>query len=73
MRLSGISPPAASFQDRSLTMLLKNSTVNGLNAFFFNGKFLLQFNNFKMRPKFVNNFNNYINFIKNVKFRSSGH
>ena len=53
MKLSGISPPAASFQDRSLTMLLKNS-VNGLNAIFFNGKFLLQLNNLRMRPKFVN-------------------
>ena len=53
MKLSGISPPAASFQDRSLTMLLKNS-VNGLNAVFFNGKFLLQLNNLRMRPKFVN-------------------
>ena len=53
MKLSGISPPAAWFQDRSLTMLLKNS-VNGLNAIFFNGKFLLQLNNLRMRLKFVN-------------------
>ena len=66
MRLSGILPPAASFQDTSLTMLLKNSSVNGLNANFFNGKLLLQFNSFRVRPKFVNS---YVNFIKNVKFR----
>ena len=31
MRLSGISPPAA---NRSLTMFLKNSSVNDLNASF---------------------------------------
>ena len=70
MRLSSISPPATSFQDRSLTMLFRNSSANGLNAIFFNGKFLLQFNNFRMRPNFVNN---YVSFIKNVNFGSSGH
>ena len=32
MRLSGISPPASSLQGRPLTMFLKNSSVNGLNA-----------------------------------------
>ena len=32
MRLSGTSPPATSFQNRPLTMFLKNSSVNGLNA-----------------------------------------
>ena len=35
MRLSGISQPAASFKDRTLTMLLKISSVNGLNAILF--------------------------------------
>ena len=60
--ISGIS--AASFQDRSLTMFLKTSSIYGSNAFLFNGKFLLQFNNFRVRSKFVNN---YVNFIKNVK------
>ena len=66
MRLIGISPPSASFQDQSLMMFLKNSSVYGLNAIFFDGKYLLQFNNFRVKPKFINN---YVNFIKNVKFR----
>ena len=66
MRLNGILAPAASFQDRSLTMFLKNSAICGLNAIFFNGKFLLEFNNFRVRPKFVNS---YVNFVKVVKFR----
>ena len=65
MRLSGISPPGASFHDRSLTMFLKNSSVNGLNA-----KFLLQFINFRVRPKFINN---YINSSKILNFGSCGH
>ena len=34
MRLSGISPPAASFQKKPLMMFLKTSSVNGLNANF---------------------------------------
>ena len=59
MRLSGTSPPATSFQNRPLTMFLKNSSVNGLSA-------NIQFSNFRVRPKFVNN---YVNYIKNVKFR----
>ena len=40
MRVSGVSPPAASFQDKPLMTFRKRFKRN-----FFNGKFSLQFNN----------------------------
>ena len=39
IRLSGKSPPAASFQDRSLMMFLNIFFVYGLNTIYFQWKF----------------------------------
>ena len=62
MRLSGMSPPAASFQERPLTMFLKDSSVNDLNA-----NFLLMENFcFNLIILGRDNVNNYVNFIQKI-------
>ena len=62
MRLSGMSPPAASFQKRPLTMFLKDSSVNDLNA-----NFLLMENFcFNLIILGRDNVNNYVNFIQKI-------
>ena len=69
LKLSGLFPPAALFLDRSLTIFLTNSSVTDFNA----NLFLMEnfcFNNARMRPKFANN---YVNFIKMLNCGSSGH
>ena len=62
MRLSGMSPPAASFQERPLTMFLKDSSVNDLNA-----NFLLMENFcFNLIILGRDNVNNYVNIIQKI-------
>ena len=62
MRLSGMSPPAASFQERPLTMFLKDSSVNDLNA-----NFLLMENFcFNLIILGRDNLNNYVNIIQKI-------
>ena len=60
MRLSGMSPPAASFQERPLTMFLKNSSVNDLNANFL----LMEDFCFNLIILGRDNVNNYVNIIQ---------
>ena len=62
MRLNGMSPPAASFQERPLTMFLKDSSVNDLNS-----NFLLMENFcFNLIILGRDNVNNYVNFIQKI-------
>ena len=57
-----MSPPAASFQERPLTMFLKDSSVNDLNA-----NFLLMENFcFNLIILGRDNVNNYVNSIQKI-------
>ena len=57
-----MSPAAASFQERPLTMFLKDSSVNDLNA-----NFLLMENFcFNLIILGRDNVNNYVNFIQKI-------